>query len=106
MSKIESIIEFECTNEKPSDCDWTLRKKDVSEIAEAQSSPADKYHRKETCNNCGSLNEIKWVDGEDGIMHEGETKCTCCGFSDYWAHGFFASMQDGYDKCEKYQGYR
>jgi hypothetical protein len=64
------------------------------------------YHRKETCNNCGSLNEIKWVDGEDGIMHEGETKCTCCGFSDYWAHGFFASMQDGYDKCEKYQGYR
>ncbi len=62
------------------------------------------YHRKETCNNCGGLNEIKWVDGEDGIMHEGETKCTCCGFSDYWAHGFFASMQDGYDKCEKYQG--
>ena len=33
MSKIESIIEFECTDEKPSDCDWTLRKKDVSEIA-------------------------------------------------------------------------
>ena len=33
MSKIAEIIEVECTDEKPSDCDWTLRKKDVSEIA-------------------------------------------------------------------------
>jgi len=62
------------------------------------------YHRKETCNKCGCLNEIKRTDGEDGITHECETKCTCCGFRDYWAHGFFSSMQDGYDKCEKYQG--
>ena len=62
------------------------------------------YHRKETCNNCGSLNEIKQTDGENGIIYECETKCTCCEFNDYWAHGFFVSMQDGYDKCEKYQG--
>ncbi len=34
MSKIESIIEFECYDDKPSDCEWTLRKKDVSLIAE------------------------------------------------------------------------
>ena len=33
MSKIESIIEFECYDDKPSDCEWTLRKEDVSEIA-------------------------------------------------------------------------
>ena len=33
MSKIESIIEFECFDNKPSDVEWTLRKKDVSEIA-------------------------------------------------------------------------
>ena len=34
MSKIESIIEFNCTDNKPSDCDWTLSKKDVARIAE------------------------------------------------------------------------
>ena len=34
MSKIESIIEFNCTDNKPSDVDWTLSKKDVAMIAE------------------------------------------------------------------------
>ena len=34
MSKIESIIEFSCTDNKPSDVDWTLSKKDVAMIAE------------------------------------------------------------------------
>ena len=41
MSKIESIIEFECTDDKPSEsihdlidhCEWALRKEDVPEIA-------------------------------------------------------------------------
>ena len=33
MSKIESIIEFECTDDKPSDVEWTLRKRDVADIA-------------------------------------------------------------------------
>ncbi len=33
MSKIESAIEFECTDWKPSDIEWTLLKKDVPEIA-------------------------------------------------------------------------
>ena len=40
MTKIESIIEFECTDDKPSEffdfvdqCKWTLRKEDVPEIA-------------------------------------------------------------------------
>ena len=60
------------------------------------------FHKKETCNNCGSLNDVKWIDGAEGTMYEGETKCTCCEFNDYWAHGFFASMQDGYNRCEKY----
>ena len=62
----------------------------------------NKYHRKKTCNNCGSLNEIKQADMEGGIIHECETKCTCCGFTDYWSLGFFESMLSGYDKCEKY----
>jgi hypothetical protein len=33
MSKIESLIEFECTDNKPSDSEWSLRKKDVALIA-------------------------------------------------------------------------
>ena len=33
MSKIESIIEFECYDDKPSDVEWTLRKHDVADIA-------------------------------------------------------------------------
>jgi len=33
MSKIESIIEFECTDNKPSDVEWSLRKEDVAVIA-------------------------------------------------------------------------
>lgn len=33
MSRIESVIEFECTDWKPSDIEWTLLKKDVPEIA-------------------------------------------------------------------------
>ena len=34
MSKIESIIEFDCYDRKPSADEWTLKKKDVSMIAE------------------------------------------------------------------------
>ena len=34
MSKIESIIEFTCTDTKPSDCEWSLRKQNVKLIAE------------------------------------------------------------------------
>ena len=34
MSKIESIIEFECYDWKPSDIEWMLRKEDVALIAE------------------------------------------------------------------------
>ena len=33
MSKIESIIEAECYDWKPSDIEWTLQKEDVPEIA-------------------------------------------------------------------------
>ena len=33
MSKIESIIEFECYDDKPSDIEWFLQKKDVADIA-------------------------------------------------------------------------
>lgn len=82
----------------------TLMDKQSARLSGFDSREVITYHRKETCNNCGSLNETKQTDGEGGTVYECETKCTCCGFRDYWAHGFFASMQDGYDACEKYQG--
>jgi hypothetical protein len=34
MSKIESLIELECYDWKPSDIEWMLRKEDVALIAE------------------------------------------------------------------------
>lgn len=35
MSKIESIIEFSCYDDNPSDVEWTLRKKEVADIVRA-----------------------------------------------------------------------
>ena len=35
MSKIKTIIESECMDNKPSDIEWTLRKRDVALIAES-----------------------------------------------------------------------
>lgn len=61
-----------------------------------------KYHCMRTCNNCGGINKITRTDSEDNIIHECDTECTRCGFKDHWAHGFFESIVDGYDKCEKY----
>ena len=69
------------------------------------------YHVKDTCNKCGSRNQITVKgkenqitvkDQENGVIYECETTCISCGFRDYWAHGFFQSMQDGYNKCDKY----
>lgn len=60
------------------------------------------YHCKETCNRCGGPNEIKITDSEEGLIYECETTCSSCGFNDYWAHGFFMSMQEGHDNCKKY----
>ena len=34
MNKIHEIIEAECTDEKPSDCEWSLRKEDIPVIVE------------------------------------------------------------------------
>jgi len=34
MNKIHEIIEAECTDKKPSGCEWSLRKEDVPVIVE------------------------------------------------------------------------
>lgn len=62
-----------------------------------------KFHNKGSCNKCGGQTSIKVVDSENGVVHECETACKDCGFVDFWAHGFFQSMQDGFDKCLKYE---
>lgn len=59
------------------------------------------YHNFNYCNKCGGLNKVKETVVENAIC-EAETKCTECGFEDYWAYGFFESSQDGYDACKKY----
>ena len=61
------------------------------------------YHCKETCNNCGGENVITRTDACDNIIHECDTRCMDCGLHDHWAHGFFESMIDGYDSCDKYE---
>ena len=52
-----------------------------------------------SCNKCGERNTISVVDTTDGVISECGTKCTVCGFEDYWAYGFFES---GEGLCKKY----
>jgi len=60
------------------------------------------YHCFDQCNKCGGKNNIQTKDIINGIICECETQCEKCGHFDYWAHGFFASAQEGYDECKKY----
>ena len=59
----------------------------------AEKSETCKYDKKEICNSCGAHNEVKQIDGENGVVYECETICKSCGFEDYWAFGFFQSRQ-------------
>ena len=60
------------------------------------------YHCKESCNRCGESTKIGRTDEDEGLIHECETECKTCGFIDFWAHGFFISMTDGFNECKKY----
>ena len=60
------------------------------------------YHDYSTCNKCGSDNDVMLKDSIEGFICECATKCSVCGFEDYWAYGFFESSAEGYNKCEKY----
>jgi hypothetical protein len=60
------------------------------------------YHCYDSCNKCGGVNElIKPIYEECGII-ETTTKCKDCGFDDFWAYGFFESMQTIECKCQTY----
>ena len=62
-----------------------------------------KYHRPDSCNRCSGKNSYKITSYLDGVtMLECKTVCTVCGFTDYWAHGFFESSQDIECKCKTY----
>ena len=61
------------------------------------------YDSMRSCNKCGSnKNTIVVRDSIESTICECDTKCSICGFEDYWAYGFFESRQDGYDKALKY----
>ena len=51
-----------------------------------------KYHDLYSCNKCGKNNKITVKDYIEGIICEASTVCLNCGFKDYWAYGFFESM--------------
>jgi len=77
---------------------------DETGFAKAFRGAGGPYHDKYTCNNCGAKNQILRSDGENGVIHECDTQCTRCGFHDFWGHGFFLSMEAGFDECQKYNG--
>lgn len=56
------------------------------------------YHRPESCNKCGSMNNEQL----SGSFTDGEikTKCKDCGHDDYWSYGFFNSEIE--PMCKKY----
>lgn len=61
-----------------------------------------KYNCYQSCNRCGLDTKITNTDGENGVVYECQTECRTCGFKDFWAHGFFKSGEDGFNKSEKY----
>ena len=61
-----------------------------------------KYHCHDSCNACGGNNNCETTDSMEGRMMECKTKCTDCGHTDYWAHGFFESSCEIESKCKTY----
>jgi len=60
------------------------------------------YHCYDSCNKCSGVNDFNAVYSDTGHIEECETKCTICGFKDYWAYGFFESSQEIESKCKTY----
>jgi len=61
-----------------------------------------KYHNPDSCNKCKGKNEIVNTEFVAGHMCEAETKCTECGFKDYWGAGHFESGQNMKSNCSTY----
>ena len=61
-----------------------------------------KYHCYDSCNKCSGNNDYDVTDSLNGMIMECKTKCRDCGFTDYWAHGYFESSQGMESKCKTY----
>ena len=61
------------------------------------------YHDKYSCNKCAGINNIEIVDTTDGYISECDTLCRDCGHKDYWALGYFKSMNELECKCKTYE---
>ncbi len=46
---------------------------------------------KYTCNRCSEVNDVTPESIEGYVICEAHTKCSKCGFEDYWAYGNFES---------------
>lgn len=62
------------------------------------------YDDRGSCNKCGSLRNrtLEVMETVQEIQAECKTKCSACGFEDYWAYGYFQSNAQGYNKSAKY----
>ena len=60
------------------------------------------YHDKHSCNKCKGVTEIEVKSTSEWNIEEAKTICTVCGFTDYWAYGFFESSSYMISNCEKY----
>lgn len=60
------------------------------------------YHVNVSCNKCGGKNDLVNSSFDERGIYETETKCSECGFDDYWAYGHFESGQEMESHCKKY----
>jgi len=60
------------------------------------------YHQPESCNRCKGESELTLKLFIESHLCEAATKCNECGFTDYWAYGFFESSSEMESNCEKY----
>ena len=73
----------------------------LEHVVSAKSEPV-KYHCIDSCNSCGGANRALIPSIDEGGIYESKTKCDDCGFTDYWAYGFYESSQNIISKCKTY----
>lgn len=60
------------------------------------------YHNPESCNKCKGDNDVIAISFEQGHLSEAKTKCTKCGYEDYWFYGFFENSNKIESNCKTY----
>lgn len=60
------------------------------------------YHNPDSCNKCKGQNIFIKEIYDNAFLCEVQTKCSECGFEDYWAYGFFESSTEMKSNCETY----